>query len=288
MANELNELKALWEASTSAPMQGELALLATLLTSIQNKERIARASPHQLMIMNYSEPGLTKSQRLVLTISNAFQHQPGGLRACRGSTDPTCDTAFPVRTSYPSTGTFPLKEPSFPSLLKTSESQPHSLPVKLYMLLACSEFEHIVSWMPHGRSWKILNKHAFRIHVLPRVMNNSSANLLGFVRLLNVWGFRQFTKTGPDISAFFHEAFLRGQPSLLRAVRPIELSQRSPIHDPRSEPDLYMLPKLPGSSTDDASAVAFKRPSIQLATCARACGGNERRLTPGLIEATFQ
>jgi hypothetical protein len=40
-------------------------------------------------------------------------------------------------------------------------------PVKLYALLSCPGLSHIITWMPHGRSWKVLKPRIFETAVLP-------------------------------------------------------------------------------------------------------------------------
>jgi HSF-type DNA-binding len=66
----------------------------------------------------------------------------------------------------------------FSSDLKTSEGGegdsatelPHStqsFPVKLHRILSNPEYLEIVSWLPHGRAWRILQLKAFEDKVLP-------------------------------------------------------------------------------------------------------------------------
>jgi hypothetical protein len=40
-------------------------------------------------------------------------------------------------------------------------------PVKLYALLSQPQLSHIITWMPHGRSWKVLKPRIFETAVLP-------------------------------------------------------------------------------------------------------------------------
>jgi hypothetical protein len=41
------------------------------------------------------------------------------------------------------------------------------LPAKLDTMLSTPQYEAYISWMPHGRSWKIHDTEAFVKHVLP-------------------------------------------------------------------------------------------------------------------------
>lgn len=92
--------------------------------------------------------------------------------------------------------------------LPAAEPRPRhgDLPTKLYAILSSPECEHIVSWMPHGYAWKVKDAQLFVRHVLPLFFESKSYpnSVNTFVRLLKLWGFRQFTK-GPDASAYFHE-----------------------------------------------------------------------------------
>jgi HSF-type DNA-binding len=84
--------------------------------------------------------------------------------------------------------------------------QQASLPQKLHVILSNPNYEHIVSWLPHGRAWKIHNLSKFSTLILPLYfdMAGSTSSLNMFLRLLKIWGFSQFTE-GPDITAYYHE-----------------------------------------------------------------------------------
>ena len=43
----------------------------------------------------------------------------------------------------------------------------------------------VITWMPHGRSWKILNREMFSTFALPRYFGHS--NHASFVRIVNAW-----------------------------------------------------------------------------------------------------
>lgn len=79
------------------------------------------------------------------------------------------------------------------------------LPLKLYSILANPEHEHILSWMPHGRAWKIHDMDKFQTHILPSYFDSRyyPNNFKNFLQRLKLWGFGQFTR-GPDTSAYFH------------------------------------------------------------------------------------
>lgn len=67
-------------------------------------------------------------------------------------------------------------------------------------------FNHIVSWQPHGRAFKIHNPKEFSEKILPRYFNTKLQN---FKRTLLTWGFVRHCE-GPDRDAFYHRYFVRG------------------------------------------------------------------------------
>lgn len=88
----------------------------------------------------------------------------------------------------------------------TASSQPSvkepTFPVKLYMILSNPEFKDIITWLPHGRSWRIIQQKAFEEHVLPLYFRHGRYS--SFSRQVNGWGFRRVTH-GPDFGAYYHE-----------------------------------------------------------------------------------
>ena len=76
------------------------------------------------------------------------------------------------------------------------------LPYKLHAMLSNPDYKHIISWRPHGRSWKIHHPQDFVEQVLPLYFEYTNHN--SFIRLVNAWGFRRITK-GIDRNSYFHE-----------------------------------------------------------------------------------
>jgi hypothetical protein len=79
-------------------------------------------------------------------------------------------------------------------------------PVKLYAILAQKEFQDIITWMPHGRSWKVLKPNLFESLVMPLFFEYS--NYHSFNRLVNAWSFRRIS-SGPDRGSYYHEVRLK-------------------------------------------------------------------------------
>jgi hypothetical protein len=75
-------------------------------------------------------------------------------------------------------------------------------PVKLDAILSQKAFHHIIAWMPHGRSWKVLKPKLFETIVMPLYFEYS--NYHSFNRLVNAWSFRRVSH-GPDRGSYYNE-----------------------------------------------------------------------------------
>ena len=133
-------------------------------------------------------------------------------------------------------------------------------PMKLYDILCHPDFSHAISWLPHGRSWKVLNKEFFMEEICPHYF--SQTRYESFIRQVNGWGFKRLRREGPDRASYYHDSFLRGYPHLIeRMRRPAPGEKTRAI---REEPDLYALAPLPplpprtGPSPGPARASASK------------------------------
>lgn len=57
-------------------------------------------------------------------------------------------------------------------------------------------------WLPHGRSWRILQQRAFEERVIPLYFRHGRYS--SFARQVNGWGFRRITH-GSDYNSYYHE-----------------------------------------------------------------------------------
>lgn len=91
-------------------------------------------------------------------------------------------------------------------------------PLKLHRMLDQTKadgLETIVSWLSHGRAFKIHKPKVFATDVMPNFFNQSKYT--SFQRQLNLYGFSRCGR-GVDSGAYYHELFLRGKPSLARGL----------------------------------------------------------------------
>ena len=116
-------------------------------------------------------------------------------------------------------------------------------PIKLQILLKMAEeleFNHIISWLPHGRAFMIHRPLLFEKKIMIELLNQSK--LSSFKRQLNLYDFKRITH-GADSGAYYNEMFLRRKPILATKMvrRKIkgEIRISTYVH---KEPDFYSMP----------------------------------------------
>ena len=115
-----------------------------------------------------------------------------------------------------------------------------TFPRKLYDMLSNPDNQHAISWMPHGRSWKVRQKDVFMRTISPQYF--SQAKFESFIRQANGWGFRRIRREGPDRNSYYNERFLRGKPDLMKGMRrplPGEKASQSFV-----DPNFYNMPAM--------------------------------------------
>jgi len=111
-------------------------------------------------------------------------------------------------------------------------------------ILSKESFSNVVSWCSHGRAFKVRNVQKFEKEILPRYFKTT--HMSSFRKQLSLWGFKRITK-GTDAGCYYHQAFLRGMPKLLKFLRykKIKGIGRAPKPNPIAEPNFYRLKPLP-------------------------------------------
>lgn len=110
---------------------------------------------------------------------------------------------------------------------------------KMYSILSRIEFFNIVKWLPHGRSFMIVDQELFMRKVHPRYFSNQK-NYRSFTRQLNLWGFQR-VPIGPDQGAYYHQLFLRGMPNLVKKMKVVKFKNGN--RTKKNVPDFYALSK---------------------------------------------
>lgn len=127
-------------------------------------------------------------------------------------------------------------------------------PWKLHQLLENVEAEGsvaIVSWLPHGKAFRVHNKPKFVSTVMASYFN--STKYKSFQRNLNLWGFETITQ-GPDKGSIYNRFFIKNIPDL--CTRMIRQKIKGASSDPSSDSSKTSS-SAPGASTDAAISSAF-------------------------------
>ena len=120
-----------------------------------------------------------------------------------------------------------------------ASSSVEKFPVKLHKIVERCEtdgYSDIISWMPHGRSFKIHKRDAFVAQIMPRYFYITK--FTSFIRQLTLYGFHKYRKAGADKGSFFHELFLCGRPALCTGIARSSEKKRKL----ESEPNFYKMP----------------------------------------------
>lgn len=133
-----------------------------------------------------------------------------------------------------------------PNALERTPNAP--FPLKLHEILAQIEkngHDHIMGWLPHGRSFKIHDHQEFVDIILPNyfVMNKKSS----FLRQLNLYGFHRLSRVGSDQGSYYHEKFLKGMKFLCRRMSRQKVNGNGirAAGNPDQEPNLAQFPICP-------------------------------------------
>ena len=86
---------------------------------------------------------------------------------------------------------------------------PATFPLQLMEVLSNESLSDIITWLPHGQGWIILDKKRFATEVLPIYFEKKS-KWTSFTRKLNRWNFTRVTR-GEEVGAYYHPLFQRGK-----------------------------------------------------------------------------
>lgn len=100
---------------------------------------------------------------------------------------------------------------------------PHTYPVKLHQILADPRWSDVIAWLPHGRSWRILQQKRFEKEVIPLYFGHGRYS--SFARQVSGWGFRRITY-GSDYNSYYHEVRTSAIIVMIRLRVPVPVHQR--------------------------------------------------------------
>ena len=132
-------------------------------------------------------------------------------------------------------------------------------PWKLHKLLETVEDEgtdSVVSWEPHGKTFRVHNKFKFAVRIMPKYFNSTKYKT--FQRSLNLWGFEIITQ-GPNKGSIFNPNFVRNKPELCEKMTRIKIKGKS--HVPSLKPSNFSS-KDSNSQSQCAFSGAVKTPQL--------------------------
>jgi len=98
---------------------------------------------------------------------------------------------------------------------KSGRKKAVPFPLKLMKVLSNKEFEPIITWMPSGKSFSIVDSKAFVADILPE--HFKSAKYASFTRKLHRWGFMRHYR-GEEAGAFYHHLFQKDRLDLVEQM----------------------------------------------------------------------
>jgi len=143
--------------------------------------------------------------------------------------------------------------------LKCRHSVHKTFPYKLMKVLHQENTGDIITWMPHGRAFMVIDNEKFVQKILCMVFEMTL--LTSFIRQLNIWGFKRITQ-GRDAGAYYHELFLRGRPHLIKFMHRQERKGTGArlLCNPKEEPKFYDMVALePVTSHNNVTSVLFNQ-----------------------------
>ncbi|KAL3804128.1 hypothetical protein HJC23_013647 [Cyclotella cryptica] len=138
--------------------------------------------------------------------------------------------------TYADYSTYQIAHVDFSNELKGSNIE--TFPRKLHYILSKQEYRHIISWMPHGRAWKILDKELLVSVVCKEQFKHEKFE--SFNRQVNGWGFKRLLGNGPDYKCYYNQYFLRGRPDLTSLICRLDKPGKR-LPNKLEEPDLYEI-----------------------------------------------
>ena len=154
---------------------------------------IAESSKLSESISNYSKMNVNNQRERFLCSNNQsiqkFNHE-------------TIDN----QSSDSSLVSIPREKCKYRDLSRKNNSSPKSkrstFPVTLHKILTDPSYSDIITWLPHGRSWIVLNPKSFEEYIIPSHFEHCSYS--SFSRQVNGWGFIR-VKYGRDHNSYYNE-----------------------------------------------------------------------------------
>ena len=117
--------------------------------------------------------------------------------------------------------------------------------------------EHVVSWLPHGKAFRVHKSQEFAKRIMPRYFKQSQFK--SFQRQLHIYEFQRITtRNSPDTGAYFREEFIRGEKNASLTMKRNRISSTRRANEDSKSSDSFS--SRPGSplEKDNKSPFPFK------------------------------
>jgi hypothetical protein len=161
------------------------------------KDRIKRS-------MNMAGQATARRRSSVLAAASALASLAGGGGA-PSSSSTTNTQMTEAALLHPTSKAMDLQQERWLTTIASdaaAEDVPCTFPQKLMAVLDNDQMSDIVTWLPHGKGFIILQKKRFASEVMPLYFKHSK--FTSFTRKLNRWGFTRVTR-GPESGAYYHK-----------------------------------------------------------------------------------
>jgi HSF-type DNA-binding len=175
--------------------------------------------------------------------------------------DPNCTILSRPFFAYQDYSTIPDSDPTIPL---TSIGKVPNFPAKMHAILSRADLHDVVSWMPHGRAWRVHKPKDFESRVIPLYFEHVKYS--SFIRQANGWGFHRITVDSLDRNGYYHPMFLRGLPHLCKNMKRPGIAKKQ-IMSPEYEPDLHEISKIfpvPDKVVDDSVLLSYTAQSVPI------------------------
>jgi len=102
------------------------------------------------------------------------------------------------------------------SYIEINDKRKKSFPETLMDILSSKDIGDMITWLPRGNAFVILDKANLTKHVLPLYFKQIQYR--SFVTRLYRWGFKRSIKGEGDCKVFYHKFFLRDSTSLCKMI----------------------------------------------------------------------
>lgn len=167
-------------------------------------------------------------------------------------------------------------------MIEASDKITWKFPQKLHKLLDDNFYSDIISWQPHGRSFRIHKKKEFERIVMPTLFQQSK--IASFHRQLNHYGFKRQILESPDKGGYYHECFLRGRFQLSLSVhRVVSSGPKKNENDTRKvEPYFYSMKPLPMVKVESGHHMSNSNYDYQYRVMSNTCNESPCSINKGI------